>query len=274
MSGTEEGEAREARRAAGLVESGELRRLRGAGAGAGAARAAARPPPLSAARSRAAIEGSRLRRRRVSMFAAASENSPTAIRSARRREPRRHALKRPTCPRRRLPVLQETAFRDAVSAWRFAKSLQFPEVRVSTNVCACPSPSRRSTDEIRELAADMLEVMYDEPGIGLAAPQVGESIRLIVLDTDWTEEGAEPKPGGARQPGDPRARWHHHLDRGLPLGPRLPVRGGAVPEGPGPRARSGRQRADRGGRGVARRLSCSTRSITWTVCSSSTESAG
>jgi peptide deformylase len=50
------------------------------------------------------------------------------------------------------------------------------------------------TDEIRTLAADMLETMYDEPGIGLAAPQVGEAIRLIVVDIDWTEEGAERAP--------------------------------------------------------------------------------
>ena len=33
--------------------------------------------------------------------------------------------------------------------------------------------------------------MYDEPGIGLAAPQIGEPIRLIVVDTEWGEEGAE-----------------------------------------------------------------------------------
>jgi peptide deformylase len=41
----------------------------------------------------------------------------------------------------------------------------------------------------------MAETMYDEPGIGLAAPQVGAGIRLIVVDTDWTEEGADRKPG-------------------------------------------------------------------------------
>ena len=29
---------------------------------------------------------------------------------------------------------------------------------------------------------DMLETMYAEPGIGLAAPQVGEALRVIVLD--------------------------------------------------------------------------------------------
>jgi len=49
-------------------------------------------------------------------------------------------------------------------------------------------------DEIRELAQDMCDVMYDEPGIGLAAPQVGESVRLIVVDTEWTQEDAERSP--------------------------------------------------------------------------------
>ena len=33
--------------------------------------------------------------------------------------------------------------------------------------------------------------MYDEPGIGLAAPQVGHAIRLVVMDTTWNEEGGE-----------------------------------------------------------------------------------
>jgi peptide deformylase len=47
-------------------------------------------------------------------------------------------------------------------------------------------PIEKITDEIRALASDMLEVMYDEPGIGLAAPQVGEAVRLIVMDTDWS----------------------------------------------------------------------------------------
>lgn len=38
------------------------------------------------------------------------------------------------------------------------------------------------TDELRALANDMLETMYDAPGIGLAAPQVGVLHRLVVLD--------------------------------------------------------------------------------------------
>jgi len=55
-------------------------------------------------------------------------------------------------------------------------------------------PVTEITDEIRELAQDMCDVMYDEPGIGLAAPQVGESVRLIVVDTEWTQEDAERSP--------------------------------------------------------------------------------
>ena len=38
------------------------------------------------------------------------------------------------------------------------------------------------TPEIRALAADMLETMYDAPGVGLAAPQVGVTKRLLVMD--------------------------------------------------------------------------------------------
>lgn len=38
------------------------------------------------------------------------------------------------------------------------------------------------TPELAQLAADMLETMYDAPGIGLAAPQVGAMKRMIVMD--------------------------------------------------------------------------------------------
>ena len=68
--------------------------------------------------------------------------------------------------------------------------LQFPDPRLKRKSV----PVGQITDEIRTLAQDMIEVMYDEPGIGLAAPQVGEAIRLVVMDTGWTEEGAEKNP--------------------------------------------------------------------------------
>jgi len=38
-------------------------------------------------------------------------------------------------------------------------------------------------DDLKTLADNMLETMYVAPGVGLAAPQVGQSIRLIVVDT-------------------------------------------------------------------------------------------
>ncbi|EMG35810.1 peptide deformylase [Desulfocurvibacter africanus PCS] len=38
------------------------------------------------------------------------------------------------------------------------------------------------TDELRQLAKDMAETMYTNEGIGLAAPQVGECCRLVVID--------------------------------------------------------------------------------------------
>jgi peptide deformylase len=43
-------------------------------------------------------------------------------------------------------------------------------------------PIERVDDELRKLMDDMLATMYDAPGIGLAAPQIGISRRLIVMD--------------------------------------------------------------------------------------------
>ena len=37
------------------------------------------------------------------------------------------------------------------------------------------------TDDVRRLADDMLETMYDAPGIGLAAPQVAVMSRMLVM---------------------------------------------------------------------------------------------
>ena len=43
-------------------------------------------------------------------------------------------------------------------------------------------PVTQITADLRKLASDMLETMYDAPGIGLAAPQVGVTRRLLVMD--------------------------------------------------------------------------------------------
>jgi len=44
-------------------------------------------------------------------------------------------------------------------------------------------------DSLRQLAADMAETMYAAPGVGLAAPQVGVSRRLVVIDCSARDEG-------------------------------------------------------------------------------------
>ena len=46
--------------------------------------------------------------------------------------------------------------------------------------------------ELLKLAEDMLTTMYDAPGIGLAAPQVGILRRLIVMDPSRDEEPKQP----------------------------------------------------------------------------------
>ncbi len=64
-----------------------------------------------------------------------------------------------------------------------------PDPRLKTR-CA---PVDDLSVDLRRLADDMLETMYDAPGIGLAAPQVGVTTRLIVLDCVKPDE-APPRP--------------------------------------------------------------------------------
>lgn len=51
-----------------------------------------------------------------------------------------------------------------------------PVLRLETN------PITEITDSVRTLASDMIEIMYDAPGVGLAANQIGISRRIAVFD--------------------------------------------------------------------------------------------
>jgi peptide deformylase len=53
-------------------------------------------------------------------------------------------------------------------------------------------PIETMDGEVRKLADDMLETMYDAPGIGLAAIQIGVARRMLVLDV--SKEGEDKKP--------------------------------------------------------------------------------
>lgn len=48
-------------------------------------------------------------------------------------------------------------------------------------------------DDLRTLVADMFETMYDAPGIGLAAIQVGVPLRVLVIDLQPDDPDAEPE---------------------------------------------------------------------------------
>lgn len=50
------------------------------------------------------------------------------------------------------------------------------------------APVEQVNEELHKLAADMLETMYDAEGIGLAAPQIGLNIRMVVIDIPEDEE--------------------------------------------------------------------------------------
>ena len=54
------------------------------------------------------------------------------------------------------------------------------------------APIERVDADLRRLMDDMFATMYDAPGVGLAAPQIGISRRLIVMDPTKDEEEDQP----------------------------------------------------------------------------------
>ena len=72
-------------------------------------------------------------------------------------------------------------------------------------------PVETFDDALKTLVADMFETMYAAPGIGLAAVQVGEPIRLLVIDLqepkdpDNAGKSGRQGPEGVHQSRDPVA---------------------------------------------------------------------
>ena len=56
--------------------------------------------------------------------------------------------------------------------------VQYPDPRLAEKA----QPVTEFNDELKQLAADMAETMYAAPGVGLAAPQIGKLIRMMVVD--------------------------------------------------------------------------------------------
>ena len=76
------------------------------------------------------------------------------------------------------------------------------------------TPVERFDDELKALVADMFETMYDAPGIGLAAVQVGVPLRVLVIDLQPDDPDAEPEVCTAH--GD-----HHHTHQPTRREPRV-----------------------------------------------------
>jgi peptide deformylase len=72
----------------------------------------------------------------------------------------------------------------------------------------------RFDDELKALVADMFETMYDAPGIGLAAIQLGVPLRVLVIDLQPDDPDAEPEVCTAH--GD-----HHHTHQPIKREPRV-----------------------------------------------------
>lgn len=70
-------------------------------------------------------------------------------------------------------------------------------------------PVEAVTPEIKALVADMFETMYDAPGIGLAAIQIGVPLRVVTMDLSKPEakEGEEPEPRKPQVFINPEVTW-------------------------------------------------------------------
>ncbi|SFG13468.1 peptide deformylase [Novosphingobium sp. CF614] len=75
-------------------------------------------------------------------------------------------------------------------------------------------PVESFDDDLKTLVEDMFETMYDAPGIGLAAIQVGVPLRVLVIDLQPEDEDAEPEVCTAHG-------GHHHTHRPTKREPRI-----------------------------------------------------
>ena len=88
----------------------------------------------------------------------------------------------------------------------------------STAIPCCAAARKRSpssTAELEALSKRMFEIMYEEEGVGLAAPQAGVSVRMTVMDVPFDDGGSYV--GVLVNPGDPRASRGTEGAGGLPL---------------------------------------------------------
>lgn len=88
--------------------------------------------------------------------------------------------------------------------------LEVPDPRLKT----VSKPVEHFDEELKALVSDMFETMYDAPGIGLAAIQVGVPLRVLVIDLQPEDPDAEPEVCTAHG-------GHHHTHQPTRKEPRV-----------------------------------------------------
>ncbi len=88
--------------------------------------------------------------------------------------------------------------------------IEIPDARLKQ----VSAPVTAFDDDLKTLVADMFETMYDAPGIGLAAVQIGVPLRVLVIDLQPDDPDAEPEVCTAH--GD-----HHHTHQPVKHEPRV-----------------------------------------------------
>ena len=97
---------------------------------------------------------------------------------------------------------------DDLPSTRFGTIWPFMAIRT---IIEAPDPQLKQVsmpvetfgDDLKSLVADMFETMYDAPGIGLAAIQIGVPLRVLVIDLQPDDPDAEPEVCTAHA-------GHHH----------------------------------------------------------------
>lgn len=97
--------------------------------------------------------------------------------------------------------------------------LEVPDPRLKT--VSVPVEPHEFNDDLRTLVADMFETMYDAPGIGLAAIQVGVPKRVLVIDLQPDDPDAEPVACGHDHGHDHGHDGHHHTHPATKNDPRV-----------------------------------------------------
>jgi peptide deformylase len=97
-----------------------------------------------------------------------------------------------------------------IGAMAIREILEVPDPRLKT----VSTPVESFDESLRALVADMFETMYDADGIGLAAIQVGEPSRVLVIDLQPDDPDAEPEVCTAHG-------GHHHTHQPTRNEPRV-----------------------------------------------------